>query len=84
MVFRNLLPNDHLKNAKGEVFKVKEKEQRICSCKELRCHVHAPFTKYVLESVNTRKIYEVTQEYINEKFEKNEIVETIYIRGTWK
>lgn len=83
MVFKNLLPNDHLKNTNGEIFRVIDKEQRICSCKELRCHRHAPDTKYTIESVNTRKKYQITQEYINQKFEKNEISETTYYRGKW-
>lgn len=82
-VFRPLLPGDHIRNSKNEIFRVAEKEVYFCKCKPLRCHEHADRTTYLLESVNTRKRYEVTQQYLNEKFAANEIQETLYHRGKW-
>lgn len=76
-----LLPGDFVRS-KTEIFEVKEKEMFYCKCEKMPCE-HAYKTLYRIESVNTRKQYQVTQQYINEKFAANEINESTYYRGKW-
>jgi len=76
-----LLPGDHIRS-KGEIFKVTEKEMYFCKCENIPCE-HAYKTTYKIESLQTRKKYQITQHYINQKFAAGEIEETSYYKGKW-
>lgn len=82
-VYKNivLLPGDYFKS-KTEIFQVKEKEMFYCKCEDMPCD-HLYKTTYRIESVNTRKQYQVTQKYINKRFASKEITETSYHKGQW-
>lgn len=76
-----MLPGDYFKS-KIEIFQVKEKEIFFCKCEKMPCE-HLEKTTYNIESINTRKRYQVNQQYINEKFAAGEIQETSYYKGKW-
>lgn len=86
--YNNFQPDDYLANSSGEIFQIKEKTTyfcKKCECKKLtKCRTSQEKSGYVLESVQTRKVFEVTQAYVVDKIESGEIKEVTHTKGQWK
>lgn len=86
--YNNFQPDNYLASSNGEIFQVKEKTTYFCkgcTCQNYTtCQKAKEMSGYVLESVQTRKLFEVTQAYVLDKFEKGEIKEVTYTKGQWR
>lgn len=86
--YNNFQPDNYLRGKDGEIFQIKEKTTyfcKSCTCQRYStCQKSKEMSGYILESVQTRKVFEVTQAYVLDKFEKGEINEVTYTKGQWK